>query len=224
MNTETLGAWKVLLSQELQKPYFTELCARTDQAYASTTVFPPEPTLFSAFGLTPPEKVQVVILGQDPYHEPGQAHGLAFSVRADTRLPPSLVNIFKELTADVGAVPPRSGDLTAWAEQGVLLLNSILTVEAGKANSHRSFGWQTFTDAVVASVAQLPQPVAFLLWGVQAGKKAAVAEASAFPRLVLKSAHPSPLSASRGFFGSRPFSKINAFLLENGAAPIDWQL
>ena len=165
---------------------------------------------FAAFRLTPPERVRAVILGQDPYHEPGQAHGLAFSVRDGVRMPPSLVNIGKELASDVGATL-STGCLTGWAEQGVFLLNTVLTVEQGRANSHSGFGWQRFTDAAVAALAQLPQPVAFVLWGAQAQKKAAACKASPHPRLVLEAPHPSPLSAYRGFFGSRPFSQINAF-------------
>ena len=169
-----------------------------------------------------PSAVRVVILGQDPYHEPGQAHGLAFSVREGVKLPPSLVNIYKEREADVGVPLSQNGDLTSWAKQGVLLLNSVLTVEKGKANSHKDFGWQAFTDDVVAAIAKLPQPVAFVLWGAQAQKKAAVASASVYPRLVLQSPHPSPLSSYRGFFGSKPFSQINAFLQAHEEDTIQW--
>ena len=164
-----------------------------------------------------------MILGQDPYHEPGQANGLAFSVRPGVKLPPSLRNIFAELQTDCGITPPDSGDLTAWAGQGVFLLNSSLSVEAGQAASHQGFGWQTFTDAVVRKLAALPQPVAFVLWGAHAQKKAALAAGSPYPRLVLQAPHPSPLSAYRGFFGSRPFSQINAFLAQCGQKQIDWQ-
>ena len=222
MDTTALGAWQTLLEKQLQQPYFHDLCARVDAAYATGSVFPPKQALFAAFSATPPEKVKVVIFGQDPYHEPAQANGLAFSVRAGTRLPPSLRNIFRELSSDLGVAPPASGDLTGWAEQGVFLLNSVLSVEEGKANSHKDFGWQSFTDAVAAQISLLPQPVALLLWGAQAQKKADTAAASVYPRLVLQSAHPSPLSAHRGFFGSRPFSQINTFLEENGVCPIDW--
>lgn len=168
--------------------------------------------------------MRVVILGQDPYHEPGQAHGLAFSVQKGVKLPPSLQNISKELQADLGLPPLSCGCLTPWARQGVFLLNTVLTVESGRANSHRDFGWQRFTDAVVASVAQLPQPVGFVLWGAQAQKKAAVCKASPYPRLVLEAPHPSPLSAYRGFFGSRPFSQLNAFLRAHGEQEIDWTI
>ena len=165
----------------------------------------------------------MVILGQDPYHGPGQANGLAFSVAPGVKLPPSLQNIFKELQADLQVPPPSSGDLTPWAQQGVLLLNTVLTVARGQANSHRDFGWQCFTDAVIDAMQASPQPMAFVLWGAQAQKKRPLLQ-SAAPRLVLCAPHPSPLSSYRGFFGSRPFSQINAFLQENGEQAIDWRL
>ena len=224
MDLKKLGAWQPLLQGELEKPYFAALSAQVDAAYASQTVFPPQEELFAAFALTPPERVRAVILGQDPYHEPGQAHGLAFSVRRGVKLPPSLRNIYQELSDDLGIPPAKDGDLTAWAAQGVFLLNTVLTVGAGAANSHKDFGWQSFTDAVIAACAALPQPVAFVLWGAQAQKKAALVRRSAGPRLILQSPHPSPLSSYRGFFGSRPFSQINAFLRENGDAEIHWQI
>ena len=224
MKPEELGAWQALLQEEFEKPYWQTLSERVDTAYAASAVYPPREALFAAFRLTPPEAVRAVILGQDPYHEPGQAHGLAFSVRRGVKLPPSLRNIYQELESDLGISPAKDGDLSAWARQGVLLLNTVLTVESGKANSHKSFGWQRFTDAVLAACAGLPQPVAFVLWGGQAQKKAPLLEGSAAPRLILQSAHPSPLSSYRGFFGSRPFSQINAFLRENGEAEIDWQI
>ena len=217
-----LGGWNALLAQELEKPYFAALMEKVDAAYARGAVFPPRAELFAAFRLTPPERVRAVILGQDPYHEPGQAHGLAFSVRPGVKLPPSLRNIFRELESDCGVPPRSSGDLTGWAEQGVFLLNTVLSVESGRANSHAGFGWQTFTDAVTACLRSLPQPIAFVLWGAQAQKKAAVAADSPHPRLVLQSPHPSPLSSYRGFFGSRPFSQINAFLEGHGERGIDW--
>lgn len=222
MEMTELGAWQTRLQPELDKPYFAALMQRVDEAYRTGTVYPPRQELFAAFRLTPPERVRVVILGQDPYHEPGQANGLAFSVAPGVRLPPSLRNIFEELRTDCGVTPPDSGDLTPWAEQGVFLLNSSLSVQAGAAGSHRSFGWQTFTDAVVAALAKLPQPVAFILWGAHAQKKAAIAQSSSYPRLVLQSPHPSPLSAYRGFFGSRPFSAVNEFLVQHGEAPVRW--
>jgi uracil-DNA glycosylase len=224
MDLTTLGPWRDLLADTLSAPYFAQLSDRVDAAYASATVYPPKEDLFAAFALTPPEAVRVVILGQDPYHEPGQAHGLSFSVRPGVALPPSLRNIYKELESDLGIAPADSGCLEPWARQGVLLLNTVLTVEQGKANSHKDFGWQTFTDAVMAALAQLPQPLAAVLWGGQARKKAAVIKNSVYPRLVVESAHPSPLSSYRGFFGSRPFSRINAFLTENGEEPIRWEV
>ena len=201
---------------------FDNLFSKVDEAYETLVVYPPKEELFSAFELTPPEQVRVVILGQDPYHEPGQAHGLAFSVRKGVKLPPSLVNIYKEREEDVGVPQTQNGDLTSWAKQGVLLLNTVLTVEHGKANSHKDYGWQTFTDHVVERLAELPQPMAFVLWGAQAQKKAAVAANSQYPRLVLQSPHPSPLSSYRGFFGSKPFSQSNAFLRSHGENAIQW--
>ena len=216
------AAWAQLLADELLSPRFSALSAQVAAAYEAEEIYPPREDLFSAFSLTPPEAVRVVILGQDPYHEPNQAHGLAFSVREGIKLPPSLVNIYKEREADLGIPPVQSGDLTAWAKQGVLLLNTVLTVERGKANSHKNFGWQHFTDAVFAATARLPQPVAYVLWGAQAQKKAALLPKTPYPRLILNAPHPSPLSSYRGFFGSRPFSQINAFLKEHGETPINW--
>ena len=219
MKAEELGAWQALLQEEFEKPYWRTLSERVDAAYAASTVYPPREALFAAFRLTPPEAVRAVILGQDPYHEPGQANGLAFSVRPGVKLPPSLRNIFAELQTDCGITPPDSGDLTAWAGQGVFLLNSSLSVEAGQAASHQGFGWQTFTDAVVRALVTEREH----LWGAHAQKKAALAAGSPYPRLVLQAPHPSPLSAYRGFFGSRPFSQINAFLAQCGQKQIDWQ-
>ena len=217
-----LGAWQKLLQDETEKPYFGALMQRVFAEYETETVYPPRAQLFEAFLRTPPARVRVVILGQDPYHEPQQAHGLAFSVQDGTAFPPSLRNIFTELSADLQVPLKKSGNLLPWAQQGVFLLNSVLTVRAGAANSHKDYGWQTFTDAVVSKISTLPQPIAFVLWGAQAQKKAAVAADSAYPRLVLCAPHPSPLSAYRGFFGSRPFSKINDFLQKNGQTPILW--
>lgn len=222
MDFSVLGPWQTCLEHHFPPSAFTALMERVDRAYMETTVFPPRENLFSAFSLTPPDQVRVVILGQDPYHGPGQAHGLAFSVAPGVKPPPSLVNIYREREADLGLPPRRDGCLIDWARQGVFLLNTVLTVEAGKANSHRSLGWQDFTDAVVEAVAQLPQPVAFILWGSQAHKKARTAADSPHPRLVLCGPHPSPLSAYRGFFGSRPFSQVNRFLQDCGQAPIQW--
>ena len=198
-------AWQALLHEETEQPYWTALSRRVDEAYAQGAVFPPREEIFSAFSLTPPEQVRAVILGQDPYHEPGQANGLAFSVRPGIKLPPSLQNIYKELASDLALAPAKTGDLTGWARQGVFLLNTVLTVQAHRANAHRDFGWQRFTDAVIAALTKLPQPVAFVLWGAQAQKKAPLIRRSRYPRLILASAHPSPLSAYRGFFGRRPF-------------------
>lgn len=222
MYTNGLEQWKTLLAPLLEDPRFASLSAKVDDARKNTVVYPPEALQFSAFAATAPEQVRAVILGQDPYHEEGQAQGLSFSVPAGVKLPPSLRNIYKERETDLGIPPSPAGDLTPWANQGVLLLNTVLTVEQGKANSHSKYGWQWFTDGVVSSLAQLDQPIAFLLWGAQAWKKEALITASPYPRLVIKSAHPSPLSAYRGFFGSCPFSQVNAFLEEQGAPPLDW--
>ena len=223
MKVQIEESWRRQLQEEFDKPYFEHLVGFVKEEYARYTVFPPGSRIFHAYNTCPFEKVKVVVLGQDPYHEPGQANGLAFSVNPGVKLPPSLRNIFAELQSDCDITPPDSGDLTAWAKQGVFLLNSSLTVEAGKAASHKDFGWQTFTDAVVQRLAALPQPVAFVLWGAHAQKKAVIAARSPYPRLVLQAPHPSPLSAYRGFFGSRPFSQINAFLAQHGQKQIDWQ-
>lgn len=218
--------WAALLAEELEQPYFAALCRAVTARRAVGPVYPPEADVFSAFALTPPERVRCVILGQDPYHEPEQAHGLAFSVRPGVPLPRSLRNIYKEREADLGLPPAQTGCLIPWARAGVLLINTVLTVDAGQANSHAKFGWQTFTDAVFRILWQLPQPVAFVLWGKQAQIKLerAIDAPAGGPRLVHTSAHPSPLSAKRGFFGSRPFSQVDAFLRENGAVPIGWVL
>ena len=210
--------WEAMLQEELSAPYYRELQEKVRAARKTAEVYPSEERTFFALQAVPPERVRVVLLGQDPYHEPGQAMGLSFSVEKGTPLPPSLKNIFRELQDDVGVVP-SSGDLTPWTRQGVLLLNTVLTVERGKANSHAGWGWQRFTDGVLRATNQLKQPIAFVLWGGQAQKKEALISADA-PRLILKAPHPSPLSSYRGFFGSRPFSKINAFLPE----PVDWSL
>ncbi len=213
--------WSTLLRQEMEKPYYIRLQERVAQARATTEVYPSAERELFALEATPAEKVRAVILGQDPYHEPGQAMGLSFSVARGTPLPPSLRNIYKELQDDLGIAPKPHGDLTAWAENGVLLLNAVLTVERGKANSHADFGWQQFTDAVISATNALPQPIVFILWGAQAQKKAALIQSKA-PRLLLKAPHPSPLSSYRGFFGSKPFSQTNDFLTAHGEAPIQW--
>ena len=215
--------WKALLALEFSKPYMVDLRAFLQgQRAAGKRIFPKGSDYFRALDLTPPEKVRVVILGQDPYHGEGQAHGLSFSVRPGVRIPPSLVNIYKELQGDLAIPPARHGFLEQWAKQGVLLLNSVLTVEMGMAAAHQGKGWEKFTDAVIRAVNDLPQPVVFILWGSYAQKKAAFVDTS--KHLVIKSVHPSPLSAHNGFFGTRPFSRANAFLVSKGYAPIDWKL
>lgn len=221
MNSKSLGAWEALLHHEVEQSYFKELNQRVEAARAEAEIYPPAGKEFFALQTTQPEQVRAVILGQDPYHEPEQAIGLAFAVKKGVKLPPSLRNIYTELEQDVGVAPPDHGDLTPWAEQGVLLLNTVLTVERGKANSHASWGWQRFTDAVLTATNRLNQPIAFVLWGSQAQKKAGLIRTDA-PRLILTAPHPSPLSSYRGFFGSKPFSRINDFLTDHGQPPIAW--
>ena len=221
MEWNELGAWGNLIDFPREK--WDALSEQVERAYESTEVYPPREKLFAALKTTPPEQVRVVILGQDPYHVPGQAHGLSFSVEPGVAIPKSLGNIYKEMESDLGLEIPKTGCLLPWANNGVLLLNSVLTVEAHKAGSHRKFHWEQFTDQVIKATNSLPQPIAFVLWGNFAIKKAPLIQTSA-PRLVLTSAHPSPLSAYRGFFGSRPFSKINEFFVENGQEPMDWTL
>lgn len=223
-----LGKWEPLLESLCRENWWKALETQVEAAYeqGEPEVYPPREDLFAALRLTPPENVKCVILGQDPYHEPGQAHGLAFSVRPGEKIPPSLRNIYQELNQDLGCPIPTHGCLTAWGEQGVLLLNNVLTVYRGAANSHKKWGWQKFTTALLREVNKLPQPVAYLLWGKDAQNKvksAALDEATA-PRLILTSSHPSPLSAYRGFLGSRPFSQVNRFLEEQGSAAIDWTI
>ena len=220
-------SWRVPLAAEFADPYMQAL--RTflvDQKAAGKRIFPKGSEYFRALDLTPLEKVRVVILGQDPYHGPGQAHGLAFSVQPGVRTPPSLVNIYKELQSDLGIAPPRHGFLEHWAKQGVLLLNSVLTVEMAQAASHQGKGWERFTDAVIRLVSGKQEPVVFLLWGAYAQRKAAFVDSidKGGRHLVLKSAHPSPLSAHNGFLGSKPFSKTNDFLESHGLPPIEWAL
>lgn len=215
-------AWQEQLNSYVDEASFAALMAQVEEAYQTETVYPPREQVFRALEKTAPESLRVVILGQDPYHEKGQAHGLAFSVPGGVKYPPSLRNIFTELQDDLSLRPANEGDLSSWAEQGVLLLNAVLTVQEGKAGSHGKFGWQDFTDAIIESLSELPQPIAFVLWGAYAQKKAGIAEKSAYPRLILQSPHPSPLSSYRGFFGSKPFSKVNEFLVSHGEAPIAW--
>lgn len=220
-------SWAEPLADMFAAPMMADLRAfLLAQKAQGKRIFPKGSEYFRALDLTPLDKVRVVILGQDPYHGEGQAHGLCFSVQRGVRPPPSLVNIFKEMKTDLGLDPPRHGNLTHWAEQGVLLLNSVLTVEMGQAASHQGRGWEKFTDAVIALVARQERPVVFILWGAYAQKKAAfVQDVSQGGRhLVIRSAHPSPLSAHNGFFGSRPFSRANDFLIAHGEQPIDWKL
>lgn len=216
------AAWQPLVGDETREPYFRDLDAFVAKERQRTEVYPPLPLVFHALELTPPEKVRVVLLGQDPYHGDGQAHGLAFSVPDGVRPPPSLVNVFRELESDVGVPRPRSGNLEPWARRGVLLLNTVLTVRAHEAHSHRGRGWERFTDRVIRAVSDGPRPVVFLLWGAPAQKKKALIDTSR--HVVLSSAHPSPLAATRGFFGSRPFSGANEALERLGQEPIDWRL
>lgn len=223
MNHELPGAWAPLLQRETAQPYFQTLLERLALARREAEIYPPAGQELFALAATPPQEVRVVILGQDPYHEPGQAFGLSFAVAKGVPLPPSLRNLYRELETDLGLTPPPHGDLTPWAQRGVLLLNTVLTVERAKANSHARWGWQRFTDAVICATNALPQPIVFFLWGAQAQKKAALIQTDA-PRLLLRAPHPSPLSSYRGFFGSRPFSQCNDFLRAHGQAPIDWSL
>ena len=219
--------WLALLREEFDAPYMAALKAfLVAEKAAGKRIFPRGDEWFRALDMTPPDKVRVVILGQDPYHGVGQAHGLCFSVKPGVPPPPSLVNIFKELDSDLGLPRPRHGFLESWAQQGVLLLNSVLTVEMGKAASHQGRGWERFTDAVIRHVAAKPEPVVFLLWGSYAQKKGAFIDGieQGGRHLVLKSVHPSPLSAHGGFFGCRHFSQANSFLAERGMVPIDWAL
>lgn len=220
-------SWRTPLGREFASPYMAALRAfLVAERHAGKAIFPPARNWFRALDLTPLDAVRVVILGQDPYHGPGQAHGLCFSVPPGVRPPPSLGNIYKELKTDLGIDPPRHGFLESWARQGVLLLNSVLTVESGRAASHKDKGWERFTDAVIALVAAKQDPVVFLLWGSYAQKKAAFVRdvAAGGHHLVLKAAHPSPLSAHNGFLGCRHFSKANAFLKARGLAPVNWAL
>lgn len=217
-----MKSWHPVLSEETRKPYYKNLQAFVTEERQKFTVFPPEAEVFSALQLTPIDQVRVLILGQDPYHDDNQAHGLCFSVPPGVRIPPSLLNIFKELKTDIGCTIPNNGYLTHWAEQGVLLLNAVLTVQAHQANSHQGRGWETFTDAIIQAVNAKTDPVVFVLWGAYARKKITLIDQSR--HTVIESPHPSPLSARRGFFGSRPFSRINSALRATGKAGIDWQI
>lgn len=214
--------WLIPLEQEFRKPYYRELYNFVKDEYSSRVVYPPSDEIFSALHLTPLSDVKVVILGQDPYHNEGQAHGLSFSVRPGTDIPPSLENIYKELHDDLGCYIPNNGFLESWAKQGVLLLNTVLTVRAHAANSHSGKGWEHFTDAIIEAVERQDRPVVYLLWGRPAQSK--IPMITNPKHLVLKAPHPSPLSAYRGFFGCRHFSRTNEFLKNNGVQPINWQI
>ncbi|MBQ9065790.1 MAG: uracil-DNA glycosylase [Blautia sp.] len=216
------GEWLEALKDEFHKPYYAGLYKKINEEYRTVRVFPPPNDIFNAFHLTPLDKVKVVILGQDPYHNEGQAHGLCFSVKHGVDIPPSLVNIYKELHDDCGCYIPDNGYLVKWAEQGVLMLNTVLTVRAHQPMSHRGIGWEQFTDAAIKVLNESDRPIVFLLWGRPAQSKMAMLDNPA--HLVLTAAHPSPLSASRGFFGCRHFSRTNEFLEEHALAPIDWQI
>lgn len=216
------GDWLVPLENEFRKPYYRKLYETIKEEYHNYVVYPPSDKIFNALHLTPLHDVNVVIIGQDPYHEPGQANGLAFSVGPDVAIPPSLQNIYKELHDDLGCYIPDNGCLEKWAEQGVLLLNNVLTVRAHKAYSHQNIGWEQFTDAVFDAVEAEDRPMVFMLWGSHAQQKAPLVKNP--KHLVLKAPHPSPLSAYRGFFGCKHFSQCNEYLKDNGIAPIDWQI
>ena len=221
MDVKIEQSWKDVLSDEFEKDYFKNLTDFVRGEYlAGKTVYPAAKNIFNAFNLCPLSNVRVVIIGQDPYHEPGQAHGLCFSVQSGVDLPPSLINIYKEIESDLGRKSITNGDLTDWARQGVLLLNSTLTVLAHNAASHAGHGWEQFTDAVICTVAQKRKHVVYMLWGSFAQKKAEFVNPN--DNLILKSAHPSPLSAYRGFFGNHHFSRANEYLIANGEMPINW--
>ena len=214
--------WDNLLADQFQSEYYRKLRAFLVDEYNRYNVYPPADCIFNALKYTPYSKVKAVLLGQDPYHGPGQAHGLCFSVKPDVEIPPSLVNIYQELHDDLGCYIPNNGYLTKWAKQGVMLLNTVLTVRAHQANSHRGIGWEEFTDAAIKILNEQDRPMVFILWGRPAQAKKSMLNNP--KHLILEAPHPSPLSAYRGFFGSRPFSKTNEFLKEHGVAPIDWQI
>lgn len=214
--------WKAIIGNEFNKTYFHELADFLEAEYRTNIIYPERDEIFSAFAYTPFEKVKVVMLGQDPYHGAGQAHGLSFSVKPGIPVPPSLVNIFKELNDDMAIPVPEHGYLLKWAQQGVFMLNTVLTVRAGEAHSHRKKGWERFTDEVIRAINNKDESVVFWLWGKPAESKLKLITNN--KHLVLIAPHPSPLSVYRGFFGSKPFSKTNAFLIQNGKAPIDWTL
>jgi uracil-DNA glycosylase len=215
-------SWEVALAPEIEKPYFTALLRFIREERTKSTVYPPSGEVFTAFHVTALEEVRVVLLGQDPYHNTGQAHGLSFSVKPNGLAPPSLQNIFKELRADLGIPIPTSGCLLPWAKQGVFLLNTVLTVRAHEAGSHQGQGWETFTDAVIRIISAVDRRIVFILWGRHAREKADLIDAK--KHTIIESAHPSPMSADRGFFGSKPFSTANRVIESYGGIPIDWKL
>lgn len=220
MEVKIASDWKALLAEEFSKPYFEELTRFVKEEYATRRIYPRGSNIFRAFDKCPLDKLKVVIIGQDPYHGPGQAHGLCFSVDEGVPHPPSLQNIFKEVAADIGTPIPSSGNLDRWAEQGVLLLNAVLTVREHEAASHAGKGWEQFTDAVVRKIAERKRGVVYLLWGSYAQKKGAIANPA--ENCILKAVHPSPLSAYRGFLGCKHFSKANEYLISTGQTPINW--
>jgi uracil-DNA glycosylase len=223
MDVKIEAGWKEILKQEFSKPYFLQIVTFLKmEKLAGKIIYPPGSLMFNAFNTTPFDKVKVVILGQDPYHGPGQAHGLSFSVPDGIAQPPSLMNIFKELRTDIGLTPPRNGNLTHWAQQGVLLLNASLTVRANEPMSHAKIGWAEFTDAVISKISDQREHTVFLLWGKFAQEKQALIDET--KHCVFKAAHPSPFSADKGFFGCRHFSKTNDYLGKNGIDPLDWKL
>jgi uracil-DNA glycosylase len=223
MDVKIDASWKEILKDEFNKPYFEQIVhhLKTERSQGKT-IYPPGPAIFNAFNTTSLDHVKVVILGQDPYHGPGQAHGLCFSVQKGVPPPPSLVNIFKELHTDIGINIPTHGNLTKWAEHGVFLLNASLTVRAGEPMSHAKIGWATFTDTVIKKISDVKENVVFMLWGKFAQEKRVLIDDS--KHLILRSVHPSPLSASGGFFGCKHFSKANAYLMSKGIDPVDWSL
>jgi uracil-DNA glycosylase len=220
MNVRIEESWRKHLQEEFDKPYFRELTDFVHREYAAGACYPPGRQIFNAFEICPFDRVKVVIIGQDPYHGPGQANGLCFSVNPGVRIPPSLQNIFKEIHNDMGTPLPENGDLTRWAKQGILLLNATLTVRAHQAGSHQKHGWETFTDAVIRKLSQEREHLVFILWGSNAIRKGSVIDTS--KHLVLQSVHPSPLSAYAGFFGNNHFSKANQYLREHGVEEIQW--
>ena len=220
MNVQIEESWRARLQPEFDKEYFKTLTDFVRDEYRQGAVYPPGKLIFNAFNLCPFDRVKVVIIGQDPYHGPGQAHGLCFSVNDGVAFPPSLLNIFKEIKSDIGTEPPATGNLTRWARQGVLLLNATLTVRAHQAGSHQGRGWETFTDAVISLLAEEKEHLVFILWGAYAQRKGAFIDRNR--HLVLTSAHPSPLSAYNGFFGNRHFSQANAYLQAHGMEPVEW--